>query len=96
MNYSTKLPPLTVAAGGTGMEGLAALAGGYGRLRLLSGPGQYYWVCLRRPANLFAPVSLNNPMVVVDSMRFPMVDATICGRRPVAGQRFNRGKVARR
>ena len=26
--------------------------------------------------NLFAPVSINNPMVVVDSMRFPMVDGT--------------------
>jgi hypothetical protein len=37
----------------------------------------YYWVCLRRPANLFAPVSVNNPMVVVDSMRFPFIDGTI-------------------
>jgi len=37
---------------------------------------QYYWVCLRRPANLFAPVSANNPMVVVDSMRFPYIDGT--------------------
>jgi hypothetical protein len=36
----------------------------------------YYWVCLRRPANLFAPVSLSNPMVVVDAVRFPITDAT--------------------
>ena len=36
-------------------------------------PGSYYWVCLRRPANLFAPVSITNPMVVVDSMRFPYI-----------------------
>ena len=39
-------------------------------------PPKYYWVCLRRPANPFAPVSLNNPMVVVDSMRFPYFDGT--------------------
>jgi large repetitive protein len=36
----------------------------------------YYWVCLRRPLNLFAPVSLTNPLVVVDSMRFPYFDGT--------------------
>ncbi len=36
----------------------------------------YYWVCLRRPANPFAPVSLSNPMCVVDAMRFPYIDGT--------------------
>ncbi len=36
----------------------------------------YIWVCLRRPANPFAPVSANNPMLVVDSMRIPYVDGT--------------------
>jgi hypothetical protein len=36
----------------------------------------YYWVCLRRPANPFAPVGVNNPMVVVDAVRMPMVDGT--------------------
>ena len=36
----------------------------------------YYWVCLRRPANPFAPVSATNPMVVVDSMRFPYMDGS--------------------
>jgi large repetitive protein len=36
----------------------------------------YYWACLRRPANPFAPVSAANPMVVVDSMRFPYIEAT--------------------
>src|SRR5207249_6746009 len=35
-----------------------------------------YWVCLRRPANPFAPVSLDNPMCVVDSMRFPYIEGT--------------------
>ena len=37
---------------------------------------QYFWVCLRRPANPFAPVSASNPMCVVDSMRFPYIDGT--------------------
>jgi hypothetical protein len=37
---------------------------------------QYIWVCIRRPANLFAPVSADNPMVVVDSMRIPYIDGT--------------------
>ncbi|WP_337173834.1 hypothetical protein [Paludisphaera sp.] len=36
--------------------------------------GAYYWVHLRRPANPMRPVSADNPMVVVDSMRFPYVD----------------------
>jgi hypothetical protein len=37
---------------------------------------QFFWVCLRRPANLFAPVSATNPMVVVDAMRVPYIDGT--------------------
>jgi hypothetical protein len=37
---------------------------------------QYIWVCLRRPANLFAPVTAYNPMVVVDAMRVPYIDGT--------------------
>jgi hypothetical protein len=37
---------------------------------------KYYWVCLRRPANPFAPVSAANPMRVVDALRFPYIDAT--------------------
>lgn len=41
---------------------------------LASGVGQFYWVCLRRPANPFAPVSATNPMVVVDNMRFPYIE----------------------
>jgi hypothetical protein len=36
----------------------------------------YIWVCLRRPANLFAPVSATNPMVVVDCARVPYIDGT--------------------
>ncbi len=39
-----------------------------------SGGAMFYWVCLRRPANLFAPVSAYNPMVVVDAMRLPYVE----------------------
>ena len=34
-----------------------------------------FWVCLRRPANPFAPVSATNPMIVVDAMRFPFIEA---------------------
>lgn len=34
----------------------------------------YYWVCLRRPANPFAPVTAANPMIVVDCMRFPYIE----------------------
>ena len=40
---------------------------------------KYYWVCLRRPANPFAPVSADNPMLVVDAMRFPYIDGTGTG-----------------
>jgi len=40
-----------------------------------SGQGTYYWICLRRPANPFAGVSLTNPMIVVDCMRFPYIEA---------------------
>ncbi len=39
-----------------------------------AGAGAYYWVHLRRPANPMLAVSADNPMVVVDSMRFPYVD----------------------
>jgi hypothetical protein len=41
------------------------------------GPTRYFWVCLRRPANPFAPVSAINPMVVVDSMRVPYIDGSV-------------------
>ena len=37
---------------------------------------KYYWVCLRRPANPFAGVSPTNPMIVVDSVRFPYIEGT--------------------
>jgi hypothetical protein len=43
---------------------------------------KYYWVCLRRPANPFAPVSAANPMLVVDALRFPYID----GSAPLSGQ----------
>ncbi|MGO9597590.1 MAG: hypothetical protein ACLP7Q_06170 [Isosphaeraceae bacterium] len=40
-----------------------------------SGKGAMVWICLRRPANPFAGVSANNPMIVVDAMRFPFIEA---------------------
>ncbi|QEH38168.1 hypothetical protein OJF2_67660 [Aquisphaera giovannonii] len=40
-----------------------------------AGRSAFYWVCLRRPANPFAPVSATNPMIVVDCMRFPYTEA---------------------
>ncbi len=48
---------------------------------------KYYWVCLRRPANPFAPVSAANPMLVVDAMRFPYIDGTapLTGTGPKGG-----------
>ena len=44
----------------------------------IKGPGTitFYWICLRRPADPFQPVSLTNPMVVVDAMRVPYIDGT--------------------
>jgi hypothetical protein len=39
-------------------------------------PTKFIWVCLRRPADPFAPVSATNPMLVVDSMRVPYIDGT--------------------
>ena len=38
------------------------------------GNAQFYWICLRRPANPFAPVTASNPMIVVDCMRFPYIE----------------------
>ncbi len=54
-----------------------------------TGSGTYYWVYLRRPANPFdtAPpdqVRPNKEMVVVDAMRFPVVDAGTAGGTPPA------------
>jgi hypothetical protein len=65
-NYYTKLPTMPTTAN---IAPAAATTTG-------STPSGYYWVCLRRPANLFAPVSTSNPMVVVDSMRFSYLDGT--------------------
>ena len=53
---------------------------------LANGTGKFYWVCLRRPANPFAPVSALNPMIVVDSMRFPYIEGLgTSTATPVAG-----------
>ncbi len=48
---------------------------------------KYYWVCLRRPANPFAPVSAANPMLVVDAIRLPYIDGTAppSGQGPTGG-----------
>ena len=68
-NYSYKLPAM--AAGAAMIPPTPtppSIVGG--------GASGYYWVCLRRPANLFVPVGPTNPMVVVDSARFPYLDGT--------------------
>ena len=64
-NYSTKLPTMSTATGQIAPSSPSS-----------TNASGYYWVCLRRPANLFAPVSITNPMVVVDSMRFSYLDGT--------------------
>ncbi len=43
---------------------------------LAKGGATYIWVCLRRPANPFAPVTPTNPMLVVDSARVPYIDGS--------------------
>ena len=54
-----------------------------------SGTMQYYWLCLRRPANPFAPpqadisLSTYNPMVVVDAMRFPYTEGGVTPPPPL-------------
>jgi large repetitive protein len=63
-NYQTKIPSM----GATGQIAPSSPTS--------TNNSGYYWVCLRRPANLFAPVSASNPMVVVDSVRFPYLDGT--------------------
>ena len=63
-NYQTKLPTM----GATGQIAPTSPTS--------TSSSGYYWVCLRRPANLFAPVSLTNPMIVVDAVRFPYLDGT--------------------
>ena len=45
------------------------------KLPMAAGQGTYYWICLRRPANPFTGVSATNPMIVVDCMRFPYIEA---------------------
>ncbi|MGO9921897.1 MAG: hypothetical protein ACLQIB_45285 [Isosphaeraceae bacterium] len=64
LNYQWKVPALT--ASGVGSASASATQRGT----------QFIWVCLRRPANLFAPVTAYNPMVVVDAMRVPYIDGT--------------------
>ena len=55
-----------------------------------SGTMQYYWLCLRRPANPFAPpqadisLSTYNPMVVVDAMRFPYTEGGVTPPPPTS------------
>jgi len=46
------------------------------------GTANFYWVCLRRPANPFAAVSATNPMIVVDCMRFPYIESGGVGGTP--------------
>ncbi len=46
-----------------------------------------YWVCLRRPANPFAPVSASNPMIVVDACGFPISSRGALARQRRTGTR---------
>ena len=59
---------------------------------------EYYWICLRRPANPFAPPQadislvdangqLYNPMVVVDAMRFPYTEGGVTAGPPTVSHR---------
>ena len=41
---------------------------------LASGQAKYLWLYLRRPANPLALADQNNPMIVVDSIRFPFIE----------------------
>jgi hypothetical protein len=59
-----------------------------------TGTVQYYWVCLRRPANPFAPVSAANPMIVVDCMRFPLIESGGTGQTTGAGDSVQKGGTA--
>ncbi len=75
---------------GSGSSTAAAPAGYQEKLPTVTAGSQktkYYWICLRRPANPFAPVSATNPMRVVNAMRFPYVNATapMNGQGPVGG-----------
>ena len=56
-----------------------------------AGTAQYYWVCLRRPANPFEKVSNTNPMIVVDSMRFPYMEAGGTGASGGGGDMVTQG-----
>ena len=67
-NAGTNTPPQNYSVEGAGDGG--------GRRPAASAARNIIWVCLRRPANLFAPVSAYNPMVVVDAMRVPYIDGT--------------------
>jgi large repetitive protein len=85
--YPGVLPGVVAASGGS----TAAPPAGY-QEKLPTVPAgsqqtKYYWICLRRPANPFAPVSAANPMRVVDAMRFPYIDATapLTGSGPAGG-----------
>ncbi len=80
-NYLTKLPTIM----DTTVGNIAPNGPAYSNVTKTGNGSGYYWVCLRRPANLFAPVSATNPMVVVDSMRFPYLDGTGLLGAPPAG-----------
>jgi hypothetical protein len=80
INYQPSIPTVIAPTGVTPLYPISTTAGVGGGVDV---PPVYFWVCLRRPANPFAPVSATNPMVVVDSARFPYVEST--GTLTVAG-----------
>jgi hypothetical protein len=71
----TTLPPAGVLPGVTPTPPTGTAPQILPKPTMNSGQGTYYWICLRRPANPFAGVSLTNPMIVVDCMRFPYIEA---------------------
>jgi hypothetical protein len=73
-------PPVATTAGATPQLNLRLPPAKFNIPVPPAGKGRYYWVYLRRPANPFdtAPpnqVRPNKEMVVVDCMRFPVIDA---------------------
>jgi len=73
--FATTTLPAGVLPGALGSSATPAYPGRVPALTTI-GTTKYQWVCLRRPANPFAPVSATNPMVVVDSMRFHFIEGT--------------------
>ncbi len=61
-NYSWKMPTFGSPAAATSANQTSSTPSTIAPVNpLVAGAATYYWVCLRRPANPFAPVSLDEP-----------------------------------